>query len=303
MINQNMQIQEFNHKLVEDKIDISIIEYVIELNEKFFNIDIHFIDDFMDLVDKDECCINYELLIKYGITSMIGGIGDIKKIIERNDGVEGTDFYLSQLAFRDDYSHKISYVLHPTFFKKILIRSRNTDKYADYYLLLEKCIYFYNQYEKLKLEEKINEINKFKVLKLEKSDTLENYIIVKDDRKKVFKYATIRGSTKNLKESLHELDLVDENIILRIILPHAVNFNKKIKEELKNNYRRQKVYALKDLEGKIIKKWKEEEDDEPAFLENEEYITTCNRWFCIKDMTEKDFIETICDINDSRFNN
>ena len=39
-----------------------------------------------------------------------------------------------------------------------------------------------------------------KVLKLEKSDTLENYVMVRDDRKKVFKYATISGSLKNLKE-------------------------------------------------------------------------------------------------------
>ena len=81
------------------------------------------------------------------------------------------------------------------------------------------------------LEEKINDINKFKVLKLEKNDTLEKFVIVRDDRKKVFKYATIRGSFKNLKESLHELDLVDKNIVLRIIFSRAVNFNNnKIKE-------------------------------------------------------------------------
>ena len=109
------------------------------------------------------------------------------------------------------------------------------------------------------LEEKINDINKFKVLKLEKNDNLEKFVIVGDDRKKVFKYATIRGSFKNLKESLHELDLVDKNIVLRIILPRVVIFNnKKFKEYLKNNYRRQNVFALNDVEEKIIyKKWKE----------------------------------------------
>jgi len=98
MINQKMQIQEFNQKLVEDKIDISIIEYVIELNEKFFNIDIHFIDDFMDLVDKDECCINHELLIKYGVTNYQAGSYDVKKIIERNDGREDVDYTVSQFG-------------------------------------------------------------------------------------------------------------------------------------------------------------------------------------------------------------
>ena len=80
-----------------------------------------------------------------------------------------------------------------------------------------------------------------------------------------------------------------------------MNFNKKIKEQLKDNFIRQKVYALKDTDGNIIKKWKEEEDDEPAFFENEEYIVTCNRWFLMKDISEKRFIEKISEINDTRF--
>ena len=135
-----------------------------------------------------------------------------------------------------------------------MIRSKSTKKYAQYYLFLEEAIFYYNQYEKLKLQNKINEINQFKLLRLEKGDTLDNYVIVRDDRKKVFKYAIIRGSTKFFKETLHELDLSDQNIILRIILPHAMNFNKKIKEQLKDNFIRQKVYALKDTDGNIIKK-------------------------------------------------
>ena len=144
----NNQIKDFNQMLVDEKIDISIIDYVIEINDKFFNIDISFINDFMDLVDKDECCINHELLFQYGITQLTAGSIDVKKIIERNDGILGSDYMVSQLAER------IIYVLHPTFFKKILLRSRNTDKYADYYLLLEKCIKYYCEYEKMKLQKK-----------------------------------------------------------------------------------------------------------------------------------------------------
>ena len=76
MTNQRMQIQDFNQKLVENKIYISIIEYVIELNEKFFNININFINHFMDLVHKDEYSINHELLIQYGVTSYQAGSYD-----------------------------------------------------------------------------------------------------------------------------------------------------------------------------------------------------------------------------------
>ena len=56
-----MQIQTFNQKLVDENVDINIIEYVILLNENFYNMDISFIDDFIILVDKDECCIHHIL--------------------------------------------------------------------------------------------------------------------------------------------------------------------------------------------------------------------------------------------------
>ena len=42
---------------------------------------------------------------------------------------------------------KQNYLLHPDAFKKCLIRSLKTDKYADYYILLEKCIKCYNEYQ------------------------------------------------------------------------------------------------------------------------------------------------------------
>ena len=45
-------IQEFNEQLVEDRRDITIVDYIKELNKKYFNMNIEFIDDFIDLVDK-----------------------------------------------------------------------------------------------------------------------------------------------------------------------------------------------------------------------------------------------------------
>ena len=118
---------------------INIIDFAKQYNLLTKNIDISFNDEFLYLVKKNECCIGQELLIKYGVTSMTGGSGDIKKIIERNDGQEGSDYEVSQLAYSLDY------VLHPTFFKKILIRSRNTDKFADYYLFLEEVIFLFSE--------------------------------------------------------------------------------------------------------------------------------------------------------------
>ena len=115
------QIKEFNEKLVNQKVDITIVDYVKQVNNLFYNIDIGFIDDFIEIVDKDICCITHELLMKYGVTSLTAGSYDVKKIIDRNDGRQGADYEVSQLAER------MTYVLNPTFFKKLLIRSRNTD--------------------------------------------------------------------------------------------------------------------------------------------------------------------------------
>ena len=131
---------------------------------------------------------------------------------------------------------------------------------------------------------------------------MDNFVIVKDERKKTFKYATIRGSSKNLRETLHDLDLTDQNVIVRVYCPHAMNLTKRIKELLDDNYIRQKVYALKNKEGKIVQKWLEDEDDdEPAFTEDEEYITTCKRWFKIQGISEAEFVEKVTKINELRF--
>ena len=146
----NNQIEEFNKKLVDDKSRITIIDYVKKLNDLYFHIDISFIDDFMDLISKKECFIEHELLLKYEIYKFANGSSDMKKVLEQNNAIEGSD-YIKRIN-----SDRIIYVLHPILFKKILIRSRNTDKYADYYLLLEEAVIYYNEYQLLQIHEKMN---------------------------------------------------------------------------------------------------------------------------------------------------
>ena len=46
------QIQQFNQSLIDSKCDITITDYVKEINKNFFIIDIDFIDDFIELFDK-----------------------------------------------------------------------------------------------------------------------------------------------------------------------------------------------------------------------------------------------------------
>ena len=100
----------------------------------------------MNLVDKDDFVIKHDLLQKYGVVDLEGGSGKIKRFLEQHNFIEDHDFKVTQMGFT------LTYMLKPDIFKKALMRSRNTDKYADYYLLLEKCIKHYGDHQILKLQ-------------------------------------------------------------------------------------------------------------------------------------------------------
>jgi hypothetical protein len=62
----------YNNYLIQIQKQIDIIEYVKEVNKIEYNIDIDFIDEFIELVSKNECCIHHNLLQKYGICNLKG---------------------------------------------------------------------------------------------------------------------------------------------------------------------------------------------------------------------------------------
>ena len=143
-------IEDYNTYLVENQVNVNIIEFVKEINKLKYNIDISFIDEFIELVSKNECCIHHNMLEKYGISNLKGGTSDIKKILEQNEFIEKEDFDLrkvSEVRPQGGTVMKNEYYLHPRAFKICLMRSLKTKKYAKYYLLLEECIKYYNDYQ------------------------------------------------------------------------------------------------------------------------------------------------------------
>ena len=163
MNNKKMEIQKYNEDLILSNTDINILEYVKKLNDKFYNIDISFIDDFIELVDKDDFCIPHELIYKYGVLSERDA-HDVKRLLEQYNFLENEHY----IVYREDAVNlkgdqkggipQNKYLLHPNVFKKCLIRSLKIDKYADYYLLLEKVLKYYNEYQKLKMQNKIEKL-------------------------------------------------------------------------------------------------------------------------------------------------
>ena len=84
--------------LVDNQINVNIIEFVKELNKIKFKIDISFIDEFIQLVNKDECCIHHSMLQKYGIFSLKYGTSNINRIINQNNFIKDEDYLLCNVA-------------------------------------------------------------------------------------------------------------------------------------------------------------------------------------------------------------
>ena len=288
------EIQAFNEKLVMDNIDITILEYVKLLNSKFYNLKIDFIDDFIDMIDnKDDFIIHHKMLEKYGVIT-VRDTYCVKRILDQYEFEESIDYLVRPPP---DLGDRAEYILKPETFKMLLMRSRNTRKYAEYFILLEKSINYYNHYEKLKLQKKLKENNALKILKLCQSDTYDNFVIIRDSKRSDFQYGLIRDSDKNIRETMQDLALTDENIIFKLNVASSANFTKKVKEVLKHQFQRQKVYYNKWLGMRYY----EGSSDEPDFEQDERWLTTVNRWFKLIDITINEFIDKIQEINDKRF--
>ena len=181
-----------------------------------------------------------------------------------------------------------SYIQH--FFKKVLIRSRNTDKYADYYLFLEEVIFLFSEFQIQKLETDYFIANNNKVMHLMDKDKLDQVCIVKRIGNPKYKYNVIRGQRKHVTKVLKDNDIVNDDILLQLNVPGGINFWSKCKEEIPIH--RERVY---------INKISGDEVDEDVLIDDREYNLSITNNFNIVDMTEDQFKNKILDIFKSRF--
>ena len=118
MMSTKMQIQNFNQKLIDENVEINIIDYVKLLNNESYHINILFIDDFVNLVDKDDFCISHDMLFKYGILSYHNTY-NIKRLLDQYHFVENEHYKIKLI---DEVNKKvgrpqITYMLHADSFK------------------------------------------------------------------------------------------------------------------------------------------------------------------------------------------
>jgi hypothetical protein len=225
------EITKYNNSLVDSKTIINIIDYVKAINKLKYNIDIDFIDEFIELVDKDECCIHHKMLQKYGILSLNKGSTHIKRILEQNEFEENIDFRLSNVgesAPKGGCTHKKEYFLHPRAFKICLMRSLKNKQYARYYILLEECIKYFNEYQ-IELNKRYNILLKEKIQ--EKDNKISNLEEKLDNI-----ISTNKELLLNNKEILNKHDtLLSENKEILLNNKELLSENKEIKDILKKN--------------------------------------------------------------------
>ena len=115
------KIQQFNEFLVKENIDLTIVEYIVELNDKFYDIDITFINEFMELINKDDFIIHHTMLDKYNVLNTIEkNSGHIKRLLDQYDFEEEKD-YIKKVS---DSGYSLEYFLKPEIFKMLLMRSK-----------------------------------------------------------------------------------------------------------------------------------------------------------------------------------
>ena len=161
------EIQAYNQKLVNENDVITIIEYVKKLNDTFYHIDISFIDDFIELVNKEGFIISHEMLFKYNILSKSDS-SQVLRLLDNYNFEISIDYSCIEEVLDHSSKNRNVYMLTQDVFKILCMRSLKTKKYSHYYILLEKAVTYYNDYQNLKLQNKIDKLE----------NTLENRVIV-----------------------------------------------------------------------------------------------------------------------------
>ena len=86
-----MLVESFIQNLVLGNPEINIIDFDKKLNEITDNIDVSFIEDFIDLVGRADFCVPHTALFTYGILTECDSY-NVKRLLDQNEFTEGKDY-------------------------------------------------------------------------------------------------------------------------------------------------------------------------------------------------------------------
>ena len=265
-------ISEFNTYLSDNLKNLKLNDYFKEIHSKFYSeLDISFMDYFLELINKkDEICIEHQKLIEFGVINTKRS-NHIKECIEKFNAIENTDYKVlttecsavKRVGRGGANGNKKEYKLTPKLFKLCLMRSIKENKYANYYLLLEECYYYYQEYQIMYQnvllsgkDTKIDNLNK-------KIDELLNY--GKESNEKLNetneKLNEIHDQNEDLKDTMEDIKEAFKDTADRSV-PNPPNDNERhefiLLQHKDLDYKFTFVRGIQKLnDNKISKKYKE----------------------------------------------
>ena len=232
-----LTIKAYNEYLSNNLKNLNINQYFKELHKQFYSeLDISFMDYFLELCDEenlDKFCVEHEKLKEFGIITT-GKTDKIIRCLEQCNFIKNQDYVcltiddiksytnssssdfwgpnigapeimicktvIESIEIKDKMSHKLFYILKPKAFKECLMNCKNTNKYRQYYLLLEQTQVYYYSYQ----------IMYHKVLlsgKDEKIDTLQG-----DVNKLLIDNKDLKGCVNDLMNSCKNLAVDNKDL-------------------------------------------------------------------------------------------
>lgn len=219
-------INDFNTYLSEKLRNIKLNEYFNLIQSQFYSdLDISFMDYFLELCNNEnEFIVDHIKLQEYGVLNNINTSKDVNRRLEALMLIENEDYLVGNVAQQSETSRGIKYAkeykLTPYAFKLCLIRSKNSKKYAKYYLLLEQVFKHYQEYQIMyqkvllsgkndKIDELIQENRKQSDDLRKQSEQIEELLRYAKDTKE--QNEELKETVDDIKEQNEELhDKVDD---------------------------------------------------------------------------------------------
>lgn len=193
MFNTNLLIKEY----------MSVYEYFELYKDEFYkNQELEFKDEFLKLIpQKKAFCVHHEFLIKCEIIQNKNS-SYIKRCLNDIHAKLDVDYCIIKTAkkYISGTKYKNNYYLTPKSFKKILMRSPKTEKYADYYLMIEDSMNAYDAYQLLYKNMLISSQNKLLLSKDAKIDNL-----IKMTEQLVNDNKELKNDNKELKNNTEKI--------------------------------------------------------------------------------------------------
>lgn len=151
-----VMIKEFIQYNVDNLIKLDMKEFFNHIHDNYYkDIDITFMNYFLELCDhENEFYVEHDKLKEYGVMTNIDRSNDINKRLQSLNLKKDIDYSLLRNVSQQSKSSRgikytNKYMITPEAFKLALIRSKNEQKYSEYYLLLEKILKYYLDYQSI----------------------------------------------------------------------------------------------------------------------------------------------------------